>query len=234
MLSPAQHVPVLALSRIVDYTVGVLPKREYERCSCDCSLFKSIAAMLALCRHWREAALDRVYQEVWWCIVDGCDVCCKNRCCNRCLPWSLLNAVETGNHSQVKTVNMHWDNSMVLDGSASGIFHTFPFTDLVLPSVGALEFEFEHPGYMEEHSLLSDTNFAEAFCSQIHRIFPNAKSSTISDFVLFQNHLEMPFVCNLLSGLFTHATSVSATPLPENMGNYFVRNTMQMRCLEFG
>ncbi|ORX69364.1 hypothetical protein DL89DRAFT_267593, partial [Linderina pennispora] len=62
MPSLAQNLPMLILERIVDVYVGDIIPDDPTIGACFCKPYIRIAALLATCHWWREAALDKFYK----------------------------------------------------------------------------------------------------------------------------------------------------------------------------
>ncbi|ORX65844.1 hypothetical protein DL89DRAFT_270565 [Linderina pennispora] len=209
----AQNTPIAIINRILDYVVQQFPKTPYITYGCCCGPYARLFTVAGLCRHWREVAISRLFEEVWWCSKDDDDSGFWNMCRRQPDPRSLVAAYKTGNLFRVKTVRIHWIGEDIVDGAATEVFKTSPFDTLVVPSTTTLVFSLMHSHATNgvQKSGLDATIHAEAFCNEIHRIFPNSQICGLSSLGSLNDYVDTPFVRSLISGLTSRATAVSTT-----------------------
>ncbi|KAJ1950326.1 hypothetical protein FBU59_000733 [Linderina macrospora] len=105
---------------------------------------------------------------------------------------------------------MHWILDDLVSGRAVEAFAKAPFDRLVLPHVTNLVFwitDDHNSGYTDQ---LDETQYAQVFCEQIRRMFPNAQGCDIAKFQVLDSYREKPLIRALTSGLFSDKSSIHA------------------------
>ncbi|ORX65684.1 hypothetical protein DL89DRAFT_270737 [Linderina pennispora] len=228
----AQSPPMLILERIVFFYVGNLMYFEPGPNACFCAPYTRLAAILGVCRSWREAGLDKLYEELWWCNVHSCTFCNMRSCCGRTLTHKLHGSISAGNILRVRKLRLHWDVATIADGLLNGVFQTAPFSH-TFPKATSVEWSFWCGGERVDASTPVESALANAFCSHISRIFPDTNSITICESPLFADHSDTPFARSLVSGLLDQATSIEChASLPAGIDPISIC-MMNMRSLSF-
>ncbi|ORX73786.1 hypothetical protein DL89DRAFT_280333 [Linderina pennispora] len=128
-------------------------------------------------------------------------------CCERPLTCELKGQMSAGDIMRVKKLELHWNISGIIDGTANLMFMNPPLNQ-VFPNMIILVISFDDWDRKLASTKFNETLHAEKFCSEIRRMLPNMRSIMLSDCSASTDLPCSSFIRALLSGLCSQAASI--------------------------